>query len=291
MTDDEKAQHKSEYQALLALFINFLSNIDVETREEAQYALMELRADLAIDHALKGFNMDEDEALTMLRNIDNNNLTKKDKEKRDRIIAAINNLIEFAVCEEYQVTEQAIELYDDNIELDPEYEIDFNDQEDIDDYYAICALYNDNYAMVENSDIEYAMGVAYKWLQIASEEYLTYMTMNDAKVRPWHMDLQGYTAKRDDFPAWMIPPIEYHCRCYLMSADGFQVMGGLSDIKKVSGKVPTKPSQISDVYSESVAKCGRIFGKSHPYFQVKAADKEFLQSCVESIKAKYYGRT
>lgn len=289
MSDEDKAQHDSEYQELLAIFINFLKNIHSDSRDEILYALMELRADLAISHAFRGFNIDEEEALMLLKTLDDNNLTQEDKDKRDRIVAAVNNLIEFAVCEEYQVSQKTDELYQSHLDEDEDYGIDFNDPDELDDYLVICALYNDTYAAIENADVEYAMTIAYKWVHTSATEYLTYWTMNDSKVRPWHLALQGYTAKRDDFPAWMIPPIEWNCRCFLISASGEEVLGNASDLRKVSAKVPQKPSQIDDTFSESVAKCGRIFGKAHSYFQVKEKDKTFLQGCVTNIKSKYYG--
>lgn len=291
MSDDEKAQHKQEYSRLYELFVNFLKNIHSDNRDEILYALMELRADLAIAYAFKGFEVDEEEALLLLKNLDDNNLTQHDKDKRDRLVAAVDNLIDFAVCEEYQVAKEADKVYDAHIEEDEDYDIDFNDPADIADYDAVCDLYNDAYASVENSDIEYAMGIAYKWIQFGSSEYVTYWTMNDNRVRPWHLALQGYTDRRDDFPAWMIPPIEWHCRCFLMSSEDDSVLGNASELKKVVGKTPQKPSQLNDVFSESVAKCGRIFGKSHSYFQVDAKDKPFLQNCVSNIRKKYYGKS
>lgn len=288
MSDDEQAQHDSEYQELLAIFINFLKNIHSDNRDEILCALMDLRADLAISHAFRGFNIDEEEALMLLKSKDDKNLTKEDKDKRDRIVAAVNNLIEFAVCEEYQVAQKVNELYQQNQEDNEEYDIDFNDPNDIDNYTDICALYNDTYAAVENSDIEYAMGVAYKWIKWGADDYLTYWTMNDNKVRPWHLALQGYTAKRDDFPSWMIPPIEWHCRCFLLNSSDEEVLNS-TPVRKVYAKIPQKPQQIDNVFSESVAKCGRIFSKSHSYFTVDKKDIDFLKSCVTTIKSKYYG--
>lgn len=290
MSDDEKATHDGEYQELLAIFINFLKNINSDNREEAMLAFMELRADFAIQHAFKGFGVDVEEALQLLKDVDDNNLTKQDIDKRDRIVAAVNNLIEFSVCEEYQVSEEATTLYQSHIAEDENYSIDFNDSDDYDEYLSICERYNDTYAAVENSDIEYAMSIAHKWTQIGSNENLTYWTMNDARVRPWHLALQGYTAKRDEFPSWMIPPIEWHCRCFLLSDSMDEEVTGNLKVKKVFAKAPAKPTQIDDVFSESVAKCGRIFGKSHSYFSVKEKDKGFLQDCVNTIKKKYYGR-
>lgn len=291
MTEEEKAQHKGEYEELLALFVNFLKNVRSDSREEALFALMELRADLAISHAFRGFNIDEEDALQLLKNLDDDTLTQQDRDKRDRLVAAVNNLIDFAVCEEYQVAQKVDEVYDERLEEDEYYDIDYNNPEETDEYYDICALYNDTYAAVENGDIEYAMGIALGWISYSANEYLTYWTMNDAKVRPWHMALQGYTAKRDDFPAWMIPPIEYNCRCFLIpSSQADEVWDKADGLRRVMGKAPVKPKQLDNVFSESVAKCGRIFGASHPYFSVKAKDKEFLHSCVNTIKAKYYAK-
>lgn len=288
MTEEDKAQHDSEYQKLLALFMAFLKNINSDDRDEILYALMELRADLAISHAFRGFDIDIDEALMLLKSLDDNNLTQEDKDKRDRIVAAVDNLIDFAVCEEYQVSQKAQEIYNSH---NDEYEIEFNDPDDIDNYTDICALYNDTYAAVENGDIEYAMSVANKWIHFSGNEYLTYWTMNDSKVRPWHMALQGYTARRNDFPSWMIPPIEWNCRCFLISsADADEINVEASVAQRVAAKIPSKPKQIGDVFSESVAKCGRIFGKSHPYFAVNESDIEFLKQCVDNLKLKYYGR-
>ena len=291
MTDDEKAQHKKEFNELTALFISFLKNINTDDRDEAEYALMALRADLLVSHAFDGFQMDEIDALQLLKNLDDDSLTKEDKEKRDRLVAAVENLIAFAVCEEYWVTTKSKDLYKSRKEEDEDYDIDYNDPDDIDDYNSINGLYNDTYAAVENADVAYAMGIARWWLGMGADQLLTYWTMNDAKVRPWHMALQGYTAKRDEFPAWMIPPIEGNCRCFLISSDSAdEVWNKASNLRKVMDKAPKKPKQIDGVFSESVAKCGRIFSSSHSYFSVKAEDKEFLQSCVERIKSKYYGK-
>lgn len=280
MTDDEKARHESEYKALLALFLALLKNIDNVTREEALYELAELRAELAINHALKGLDLDVDEALMMLKNMDDDNLTKHDKDLRDRVIAAVDNLIDFAVCEEYQLYHEVLDEYGDS-------EIDFNSEE-YEELEALCEKYNDTYAAIENSDIEYAALIAARWIGMGSNDYVVYWTQNDAKVRPWHMELQGYAAHRDEFPSWMIPPIEWNCRCFLEVLD---VRAQQSDIKKVVGSASKmqKPSQLSDVFSESLATCGRIFGPSHSYFQVKEEDKEMLKGFVTRIREHYYG--
>lgn len=280
MTDEEKLQHESEYKELLALFIALLKNLHSDTREEALYALAELRAELAIHHAFRGLNLDVDEALMLLKNMDDKNLTQHDKDLRDRIVAAVDNLIDFAVCEEYQLYQEVLEMCDDD-------EIDFNSEE-YEELEALCEKYNSTYAAIENSDIRYALAVAARWISMNGTDYVVYWTQNDTKVRPWHMELHGYSAHRDEFPSWMIPPIEWNCRCYLEPLD---VRAQNIDIKKVMGaaKKIQKPKQLSDVFSESVATCGRIFGPSHPYFQVKEEDKEMLKGFVSHIRERYYG--
>ena len=281
MTDEEKAQHESEYKALLALFVALLKNLNNDTREEALYALAELRAELAINHAFRGLNLDIEEALMLLKNMDDENLTQHDKDLRDRVIAAVDNLIDFAVCEEYQLYQEVLEECDD---LD----IDFNSDE-YEELESLCEKYNDTYAAIENSDIEYAAIMAARWIGMSGRDYVVYWTQNDVKVRPWHMELQGYAAPRDEFPSWMIPPIEWNCRCFLEVLD---VKAQNNSIRNVKGSVNEikKPTQLNDVFSESLATCGRIFGPSHSYFQIKEEDKEMLQGFVLRIKERYYGQ-
>ena len=298
LTEEDKNKNQKESESLLALFVSLLKNMtDRTSREEILGELMALRAEYIIRHAIDGFKMDVDEALQLLKNTDDNNLTKGDIEKRDRLVAMVNNLTEFAVCEEYQMYKDVLaanpNIYDD--------EIDFNDEDAMEPYYEICNRYNSTYATVENEDAAYAMSIAAMWLWCSPNTYLTYMTQNDDRVRPWHYALQGFTARRDDFPAWMIPPIEWGCRCFLMSESGDIIASG-DKVKQVQvGKpldalavkasfdVPEKPSQLDNIFSESVAKCGRIFGKSHPYFKVAKADKTKLKEYVENIRKQYYG--
>ena len=299
LDEEEKNKNQKESENLLALFIALLKNInDRESRERILGEIMALRAQYAIRHAIDGFKMDVDEALQLLKNTKDDTLTQSDIEKRDRLVAAVNNLIEFAVCAEYQMYKEVLkynpDIYDE--------EVDFNDEDEIAPYYNICKKYNDTYAAVENSDIKYAMGIAYEWLWCSANTYLTYMTQNDDRVRPWHYALQGFTARRDDFPSWMIPPIEWGCRCFLMSESG-EIIADDGKIKSVVAtsssqksehnglftEVPEKPEEIDDVFSESVAKCGRIFSKAHPYFKVAKVDKDKLKEYVYDIRKQYYG--
>lgn len=279
MTAERQAQHDSEYQSLLALFIALLRSLREGDTEESLYALCELRTDLAFKHVLDGLGVEYDEAVMLLQNAGDENLTQYDKDLRERLIAAIQNLIDFSVCEEYQ-------LYDETVETLGDSELDFN-SEDYENLLAICKKYNDTYAAIENSDIEYAGKMAALWIRISAHDYVVYWTQNDAKVRPWHMALQGYAAPRDEFPSWMIPPIEYNCRCYLEVLEIASINGRLHRLKGAAKNIE-KPQELNDVYSESLAKCGRIFGPSHNYFTVKEGDREMLLGFVSKLKEKYH---
>lgn len=110
MTEEKKARHDSEYQSLLALFIALLSSFKSDNKEEALYALSELRTELTFNYVLDGLGMDLDEAMMLLKSSEDQNITQQDKDKRDRLIAAIKNLINFSVCEEYQLYDEVSDL-------------------------------------------------------------------------------------------------------------------------------------------------------------------------------------
>lgn len=284
MSDDEKEQHDKDYKALLALFIALLKKIDDDiSREEALKELAALRTQIAMRHLFEGMKIDNDRALQLLKNIDDNNLTKHDIEMRDRLVAAVENLSEFSTAEEYQLMKKAVKLHESG------YGIDFNDEEIMEEYYDLCEKYNSTYASVENQDITFAASIALWWIGMAENTWLTYMTQNDDRVRPWHFALQGFTERKINFPEWMIPPIEWGCRCFLESNEGW-IYARENDIKKAQAKVPEKPKEIDGVFEESLAKCGRIFGKKHPYFKVDKADVGMLKRIAKNIKKKYYGK-
>lgn len=283
MTDDEKAEHDDEYEKLLALYIALLRNIKTEAAKEALFDLSRQRALFLIGHAIKGLGLTSEQATQLLYSKDDNSLTQHDKDIRDRLVAAVNNLVEFGVCEEYQLYKEALQQLVDNDDADL-------DMEDYEDLEGLCRKYNDIYAAIENGDVAYAASIAAWWTRFSSADYLVYWTQNDAKVRPWHMALQGYAATVEEFPSWIIPPIEWNCRCYLEPLE-VNVRGDASFVKEVRAKASKiqKPTQIDDVFSESLAKCGRIFGASHSYFIVDENDTEMIGEFVNRIKEEVYG--
>lgn len=259
---------------------------DKEDRDEALIKLMELRAKFLIERGIEGYDMTTEDAYALIKNDIEGELDEKDIEKRKVLRALIDNMVEFAVCEEYQLF-KALPSVNEDINLDKD-DIDWEDESVILPYESLCAKYNNTYASVENSDVNYAMQIAAAWLIIDSRQYLTYWTQNDHRVRPWHMALQGFTARKRDFPGWMIPPIEWACRCYLVEDEYSASSNSAKDVMGVT-KAPEKPSQLDGIFKESVCQGGRIFSDEHPYFEVDENDKEWLEDFVEDIKKTYYG--
>ena len=68
MTEEQQTEHDSDYQSLTALFIALLKSLHNNDKEEALYALSELRTDIAFKHVVKGLGISIDEAITLLEN-------------------------------------------------------------------------------------------------------------------------------------------------------------------------------------------------------------------------------
>lgn len=269
----DEERHREEFLALITIFEKLLYSIpnDMESWEVME-ELMALRADFAIHHALNGFGLEYDTALELLRTAEDG-LTEIDKAKRNVVVAAIDNLVDFAVAEEYQM---ALEL--------PEIEEELEDEE-LEDIMALFAKYNDRYALIENQDAEYAMIIAAQLIAVSNNTVLTYMTQGDERVRPWHLQYEGYSAPKSSFPAWLIPPIEHACRCYLVEDS---VTGQLQDVQGSVIRVPEMPEWFNPTFKESVALGGRIFSDEHPYFQIQDEHQQTLQSIADRIKSKYW---
>jgi hypothetical protein len=234
--------------------------------------MMDLRAEFAINHAIKGFGMDMETALELIRN-HNDGLSKLEREQRDVLLAALDNLVDFAVAEEFQMMEDLPEDYN------PE------DAEYLEECEGICHKYNEIYAGIEDADIEYAMGVAAGWVMYNESSTLTYMTQGDERVRPWHMALEGMSYPKSAFPDWLIPPIEHGCRCFLVE-EGDAVIGQ-SKVLQVMGQTTNIPDFVSPVFMESVAKGGKIFSSAHSYFSIPKQYKKRLQTISKNIKSKW----
>ena len=150
-------------------------------------------------------------------------------------------------------------------------------------YKYYCA--KDAMPCIENEDIEYAMGIAAGWILYSNNTVLTYMTQGDNRVRPWHLALEGTSYRKASFPAWLIPPIEHGCRCFLVeeSADVLNQ----SKLSQVMGQIIEMPDFVNPVFKESVAKGGRIFSDAHSYFIIPKKHKKRLRTIANKIKDKW----
>ena len=276
MPEENKERDEKEYLALLAIFERFVgSDADEDGRLEAVEELMALRASHIIGHALDGFSITLEEALELLRNTDG--LSELDAARRDIVVAAVDNLIDFAVAEEYQMLSELPD-FDDEDDGDEDEHEGLTDN----DIYAIFDRYNKRYAYVENKDAEYAMIVAAGLVAVKPTTILTYMTQGDERVRPWHLQYEGVSAPKASFPAWLIPPIEHMCRCFLIE-DTIS-----NSVQAASKNKLEMPEWFNPTFKESVALGGRIFSDEHPYFQIDEEHNKTLQSISKRIKSKYF---
>lgn len=278
MPEENAEREDTEFGELLAIFMRLANAIkhnngQWNTLEE----LMAARANIAIQHALDGFGLTLDEAIQLIDKHDD--LSNEERVSRDIVIAAIDNLVDFAVAEEYQMAEDLPDIEElDGDDLE-EGEID---EDELAMMLAVFTKYNKQYAKVENLDIEYAMMVAAFYSRVANDSMLTYWTQGDNRVRPWHRQYEGFSAPKSRFPAWLIPPIEYNCRCFLVE-DTISVINQIQ-----ASRIPDMPDWFNPVFKESVAQGGRIFSDAHPYFQIEEQHLETLADIAYNIKSKYH---
>ena len=211
---------------------------------------------------MRGLALDFDEALSILRN-HNNLTTERERQQHEILVAAIDNLIDFAAAEEMTMISELPEEVDEECLLD---------------YETICEQYNLTYAEAENEQVLFAAKMAAWWMAVNAESVITYMTQGDERVRPWHLSLEGVSYRKSEFPAELIPPIEWGCRCYLI-ANGFAAVRASLSIDKCR-------SMVDPVFRESLATGGRIFTDAHRYFDVPLP--EFAQKIVKRLKSKFY---
>lgn len=272
MPESDEERDEEELSALQAIFQRLLKAIKADEGQwEVFEELMALRAQQLIGRALQGFGMSLEEALELLQSSEEG-LGRVDKEKRVAIHAAIDNLVDFAVAEEYQMA--------DDLNFDEDGPPEIEEEEAL----KVFKTYNQRYAKVENEDVEYAMIVAAGLVTVRSTTMLTYMTQGDERVRPWHRTYEGYSAPKSSFPHWLIPPIEHQCRCFLIEDD---VYNQLNVQAARTGKLEM-PDWFNPTFKESVAFGGRIFSDEHPYFQVDEAHVEKLSEISARIKMRYF---
>jgi hypothetical protein len=281
--DTSEDRHEKEVAVLLALFHDFVISVANQENEwDTLEDLMEARADIMIRRALDGFGITFEDAIKLIREAEG--LDSEQIAQRNIVMAAVDNLVDFSVVAEYQMADDMAEL---------EEELSDEESEDMDDddwklfFLPVFKRFNDQYMRTENQDAEYSMIVAAFLAAVRDDTVLMYMTQGDERVRPWHLQYEGFTAPKSRFPAWLIPPIEYQCRCYLV--EDTASIDGKSNLSSVQAMAtPEMPDWFNRTFKESVALGGRIFSDEHPYFQVDERHVGRLNAIAKRIKAKYY---
>ena len=258
----EKTDTRKEYETIREAFRRLIFNWEnVAERRDIIGDIITLRASFLIDRALTGLRLDFDRALDILRG-HNEFTTERERQQRDILVAAIDNLVDFAAAEESALLE----------ELPEEPRV-----EDMAAYESLCERYNLTYASRENDQVVFAASVAAWWLTIDAGTIVTFMTQGDERVRPWHLSLERLSYRKSEFPPELIPPIEWGCRCFLV-ADGFAPVRSSLTRKQCIGKV-------DPVFQESLATSGRIFSPAHAYFSRPLP--AYVQQIVKRVKERF----
>jgi hypothetical protein len=262
---EKRSQTHEEFLLILPLFQKL-----IQTQEDTtgSYDILEemisLRASFLLDRVFEGMHMDFNKALNLLRS--NNELTTlQEKEERDILVAAIDNLVDFAAAEEFTLMK---ELPNDIDTEHPEL------------YENICKKYNEVYATQENGDVFHAATMAAWWITVPQDTLVSYMTQGDERVRAWHLSMEGLTFPKHKFPEALIPPIEHGCRCYLMTE------GSMPSIHASLKRDVDYQKKVNPVFTGSLACKGKIFSQSHSYFKIALPDK--IETIVKRIKNKFY---
>lgn len=122
---------EKEYRVIFEAFRRFILHYENSAeRLDIMEDIITLRASFLMDKALTGLRIDLDRALEILRN-HNSFTTERERLQRDILIAAIDNLVDFAAAEEYAMFKDMPETVD---------------ERDMDTYGEICRRYNFIYA-------------------------------------------------------------------------------------------------------------------------------------------------
>lgn len=267
---------------MLLLFKKYLKSRSIADQWENLEAIMTQRARNLVRHAVNGLGISYKRALELM-DASPEDLTEYERNIRTSLLAAFDNLADFAVVQEYQMADELPEWNDEFADEDEE------DEDEMEGFVKVFKKYNHRYARVENLDVMYAMIIAARYAKFHEGTMLIYMTQGDERVRPWHLDWEGFEAPKESFPEWLIPPIEVACRCFLVEDSTFgevEIYDKASTDVQAAVAQPQMPFWFDRTFKESVAKGGRIFSDEHPYFQVDAMNVERLREISERIKQK-----
>ena len=260
-TIDERTDE--QYEVLLSMFQRLIDGINGGTLDLIMLQdIIDRRSFFMFGYCADSFGLDIYEAIDIVKERNEGVLNPYEKERRKCLIAAMDNLIDFAIAAETQ-------MY-----------MDMENGED-DDPESTFLLYNKTYAKVENNDIGFAAGIASSFISMPEHSTLMFMTQGDDRVRDSHRALEGLSFPKYAFPEWLIPPIDWRCRCYLVESYESPTF---THFERYEDKIE---NAVNPVFRESLATGGRIFGADHPYFTIDISLKNQVYDLSSNIKGKY----
>ncbi|MGL5692211.1 MAG: phage minor head protein [Bacteroidales bacterium] len=271
-TDKEKKireQSKDDYKKLFAILESFLEDFfDDPEQYVTQEEIMEERALQILSYAFAGYGLTLEEAIEKIKKSDIGILTENQIAERKMLMEVLDNLVDFAVSEQYQMLR--------------ELESDADEFDEYDDFFVEASKtsekFNSTYASIENADSWYAMGMALAWASMSNGSIITYYTQGDERVRDSHRAFDGVSYTKSEFPAELMPPIDWACRCYLVESSDYGLLGkNPSDIDEMIS------STVNPIFKKPYQN-GAIFGSTHPYFDVYEKDVDDLKAMVTKIK-------
>ncbi|UVV58191.1 hypothetical protein NXY28_18120 [Bacteroides thetaiotaomicron] len=137
-------------------------------RKDLIEEIITLRASFLIDKALRGLRIDFDRALDILRNR-NAFISAREQQQHEILVAAVENLIDFAVAEEMTMLGALPEQVSETNLAECE---------------EVCRRYNLVYAQKENEQVGLAAAMAAWWMAVSEDTLVTFMTQGDERVRP-----------------------------------------------------------------------------------------------------------
>ena len=262
MSDTEiKNKTNEQYEILVALFSDLLSDALSGTLDLEDLAdIIENRINFSFEYCSTGFGLDFDDALEIVKNGNEHLVTSQEKDRRKCLVAALENLIDFVIASQTQ-------MY-----------MDFDETEDPEEVFE---MYNKRFAEVENADIWFMATIADWFTKLPEYTTLMYMTQGDERVRDSHRALEGLSYPKASFPEWLIPPIDWRCRCYLVESFA---SANYKEFDKLDDKIE---KAVNPIFRESLAKGGRIFSDAHPYFNIDERLKDKVMKLSKDFKLQY----
>ena len=137
--------------------------------------------------------------------------------------------------------------------------------------------FNENWLETEYNTAFSQAQSAEQWQEFEEQKetlpYLTFKTAGDDRVREDHQELDGICLPVDD-PFWdeNVPPLEWNCRCQLIS--------GADDNTTTQSEVKERLSKvdIDDNFRFNPGKEQIAFKDNHPYFDVPEKYQDFKES-------------